>query len=72
LLEELNNYFPNRNISISREISKVFEEHLRGTANDLVAHFKTKNPKGEFVVVIEGKPENQKDKYDANEETNEQ
>ena len=72
LLEELNEYFGERTISISREISKVYEEHLRGTANDLVEHFKTKNPKGEFVVVIEGKSENQKDKYDANEEVNEQ
>lgn len=46
---------PNRKISISREISKKFEETVRGTAAELHTYF-TNNPiKGEFVVVIEGK-----------------
>jgi len=44
----------NRQISISREISKKFEETIRGTASELVTHFENKAPKGEFVVVIEG------------------
>tara|TARA_B110000046_G_scaffold178071_1_gene205584 strand:- start:1090 stop:1767 length:678 start_codon:yes stop_codon:yes gene_type:complete len=44
-----------RQISISREISKKFEETVRGTTAELLEHF-THNPiKGEFVVVIEGK-----------------
>lgn len=44
-----------RQISISREISKKFEETVRGTAEELIHHF-TNNPiKGEFVVVIDGK-----------------
>ena len=48
-------YFgPNRNISVSREISKVFEETLRGTADSLANHFKNKKPKGEFVIIVEG------------------
>lgn len=67
LLEELTEHFSGRNVSVSREISKMFEEHLRGTAEELLEHFKAKNPKGEFVVVIEGKPENQKDKYSTTE-----
>lgn len=41
-----------RLISISREITKKFEETLRGTAEELVAHFAKKEPKGEFVVVV--------------------
>jgi 16S rRNA (cytidine1402-2'-O)-methyltransferase len=41
-----------RVISISREITKKFEETLRGTAEELVAHFAKKEPKGEFVVVV--------------------
>ncbi|MFK8039365.1 MAG: 16S rRNA (cytidine(1402)-2'-O)-methyltransferase [Crocinitomicaceae bacterium] len=45
----------NRHISISREISKKFEETLRGTASKLLAHFENKAPKGEFVIVVEGK-----------------
>jgi 16S rRNA (cytidine1402-2'-O)-methyltransferase len=67
LLEELTEHLPGRNVSVSREISKVYEEHIRGTAEEVLQHFKTKQPKGEFVVVIEGKPENQKDKYSSNE-----
>jgi len=45
----------NRMISVSREISKKFEETVRGTATELMAHFENKAPKGEFVVVVEGK-----------------
>jgi 16S rRNA (cytidine1402-2'-O)-methyltransferase len=41
-----------RVISISRENTKKFEETLRGTAEELVAHFAKKEPKGEFVVVL--------------------
>ena len=44
-----------RRISISRELSKKFEETLRGTSSELIHHFENKAPKGEFVVVIEGK-----------------
>jgi 16S rRNA (cytidine1402-2'-O)-methyltransferase len=53
LLEELKLYLsPNRRISCSREISKMFEETVRGTADELIAHFTKKEPRGEFVVVI--------------------
>ncbi|MCE2963286.1 MAG: 16S rRNA (cytidine(1402)-2'-O)-methyltransferase [Chitinophagales bacterium] len=41
-----------RRISISREITKKFEETLRGTAAELSEHFSKKEPIGEFVVVI--------------------
>lgn len=44
-----------RKISVSREISKHFEETVRGTAAELLAHFTSKAPKGEFVVCISGK-----------------
>ena len=44
-----------RRISVSRELSKKFEETVRGTVNELIAHFSEKPPKGEFVVVLEGK-----------------
>ncbi len=46
---------PGRKISMSREISKLYEETVRGTAPELLLHFQEKPPKGEFVVVIEGK-----------------
>jgi 16S rRNA (cytidine1402-2'-O)-methyltransferase len=44
-----------RRLSVSRELSKKFEETLRGTVNELVFHFTNKAPKGEFVIVLEGK-----------------
>ncbi|HWB63263.1 MAG TPA: 16S rRNA (cytidine(1402)-2'-O)-methyltransferase [Chitinophagales bacterium] len=53
LLEELKQFVgEERQISISREISKMFEETVRGAAPALLAHFTAKEPKGEFVVVI--------------------
>jgi 16S rRNA (cytidine1402-2'-O)-methyltransferase len=44
-----------RKLSISREISKKFEETIRGTIPELIKHFENKAPKGEFVMVVEGK-----------------
>jgi 16S rRNA (cytidine1402-2'-O)-methyltransferase len=41
-----------RQISVSREISKKFEETVRGNASFLLSHFSIKAPKGEFVVCI--------------------
>jgi len=43
--------------SASREISKHFEETVRGTLSDLIDHFTTHEPRGEFVLVIAGAPE---------------
>ena len=44
-----------RNVSVSREISKKFEETIRGSVAEVLAHFETKEPKGEFVIILEGK-----------------
>lgn len=43
-----------RPMSITREISKVHEETVRGTPGELLAHFRENEPKGEFVVLIGG------------------
>jgi len=43
-----------RKIAVSRELSKMFEETVRGTVDEVIEHFENKAPKGEFVVVIEG------------------
>lgn len=43
-----------RPMSITREISKVHEETVGGTAGELLAHFRENEPKGEFVVLIGG------------------
>jgi 16S rRNA (cytidine1402-2'-O)-methyltransferase len=39
---------------VSRELSKLFEEHARGTLGELLAHFTAKEPKGEIVVCVGG------------------
>ncbi len=46
---------PDRRASISREITKVFEETLRGSIGDLLLHFANTKPKGEFVIIVEGR-----------------
>lgn len=46
-----------REASVSREISKKFEETCRGTLQKLIAHYKSQTPKGEIIIVIAPKPE---------------
>lgn len=43
-----------RRVSVSREITKKFEETVNGTLTEVVTHFENRAPKGEFVVVLEG------------------
>lgn len=51
---------PQRPCSVAREISKLHEEHVRGTLAEVLAHFRETEPKGEIVVVVGGKPETPK------------
>jgi 16S rRNA (cytidine1402-2'-O)-methyltransferase len=53
-------YGADRQVSVCREISKVHEESVRGTLTEVIAHFKETEPRGEIVIVLEGK----KDKKD--------
>lgn len=43
-----------RPVSVCREISKMHEESVRGTLEDVLAHFKENEPRGEFVIIIGG------------------
>ncbi|MDC0637615.1 16S rRNA (cytidine(1402)-2'-O)-methyltransferase [Flavobacteriaceae bacterium] len=43
-----------RQISVSRELTKLHEETLRGSGQEILAHFSKNNPKGEFVLVVAG------------------
>ncbi len=55
-LEEFAVYFGNdRQCSVSRELTKMFEENKRGNLHDVCEHFKAKTVKGEIVIVVEGK-----------------
>ena len=44
-----------RPISVSRELTKMYEETVRGTVTEILEHFTTHPPKGEFVLVVGGK-----------------
>jgi 16S rRNA (cytidine1402-2'-O)-methyltransferase len=44
-----------RQVSVSRELSKLYEETLRGTAKEVLEHYTNKPPKGEIVIVVAGK-----------------
>lgn len=46
-----------RRVSVCREISKVHEESVRGTIEEVIAHFTATEPKGEIVIVVAGKPD---------------
>ena len=62
LLEQLSEVFgPERPVSVCREISKVHEESVRGTVAEALAHFQETEPRGEFVVVVGGTEENEKE-----------
>lgn len=43
-----------RKVSISRELTKLYEETIRGTAKDVLDHYIQKPPKGEIVIIVEG------------------
>jgi len=57
-LEQFSEYFGSeRRVSVSRELSKLYEENFRGSVAEVLAHFKSKTIKGEIVIVLEGKVE---------------
>lgn len=56
-LSSFQDYFgKDRKASVSREISKFYEENKRGTIEELLAYFSAKKVKGEIVIVVEGLP----------------
>ena len=54
LLGELNEAFPGRQVVVARELTKKFEEYMRGTPAELTAAFKGRTARGEFVVLVAG------------------
>ncbi|MFV0571786.1 MAG: 16S rRNA (cytidine(1402)-2'-O)-methyltransferase [Xanthomarina gelatinilytica] len=45
-----------RPVSVSRELTKLYEETIRGTAKEVLEHYSNKPPKGEIVIIVGGKP----------------
>ena len=61
-----------RRMSACREISKIYEQSVRGTIAEVLAHFEETEPRGEFVLVVEGaetvKEKNKKQRREEEEE----
>jgi len=53
-LDDMLEVFGDRRISLSRELTKIYEETLRFTLSEAVVHFNEQSPRGEFVLVVEG------------------
>lgn len=66
-LQQFGEYFgADRQVSVSRELTKIYEENIRGTLTEVTAYFADKTVKGEIVIVLAGKAEEKKkvDKYE--------
>ena len=55
---------PERQVSVSRELTKKFEQTVRGTISEVLEHFRAHEPKGEFVIVVTGKQKEKKSRQD--------
>ena len=65
-LDEFIVYFgAGRQVSVSRELSKMFEENQRGTLQELADYFREKTVKGEIVIVVEGAEKNSRSGKEA-------
>lgn len=53
-IEEVLRYLGERRIAVIRELTKKFEEVIRGTASEVLEHMKKKVPRGEYVLVVGG------------------
>lgn len=53
-LYDMLEYFGDRKISLCRELTKIYEEVIRTTISGAIEYYKDKNPKGEYVLIIEG------------------
>ena len=68
-LEQLAETFgEERRVAVVREITKKFEETVRGTSAEALEHFREHEPKGEFVIVVEGYDPKRKDSKEEDEE----
>lgn len=56
-LQELLEYLGDRQVAAAREITKMYEEVIRGSLGEIISHFKEHPPKGEFTLVLAGTDE---------------
>lgn len=56
-LNDLLEHLGDRRIALCRELTKLHEEVQRGTVSEMIAHYQEKDPRGEYVLVVEGATE---------------
>ena len=54
-LKECRKYLGNRNMTVCKELTKKYEKKLRGTLDEVIAFYEENEPRGEYVLVFEGK-----------------
>jgi len=62
-LEDLFSILGDRRICVAREMTKMFEEYWRGTVGGAVEYFKSQPARGEYTLVVEGKPKDKNEKW---------
>ncbi len=62
-LEDLLSVLGDRRVCVAREMTKMFEEYWRGTLSGAAAYFKSQPARGEFTLVVEGKPKDETGKW---------
>ncbi len=62
-LEDLLSILGDRNICVAREMTKMFEEYWRGPISGAVEYFRSQPARGEFTLVVEGKPKDANEKW---------
>ena len=60
-LEDMLESFGDRRIALCRELTKIHEEVLRGRISEMIEYYKEKTPKGEYVLIVEGATEEEKE-----------
>lgn len=58
-METLLEVMGDRRICLARELSKLYEEYERGKLSEVITRYETKEPRGEYVIILEGKTESQ-------------
>jgi len=62
-LEDLLSVLGDRQICVAREMTKMYEEYWRGNISDAVEYFKSQPARGEFTLVVEGRPKDENEKW---------
>ncbi|WP_432662237.1 16S rRNA (cytidine(1402)-2'-O)-methyltransferase [Wukongibacter baidiensis] len=60
-LKDMKEVLDDRSIVAARELTKKYEELVRGSISDVINHFKENSPKGEFVILVEGSTSEEKE-----------